>query len=94
MSARKVGLVKIISPNSAIRFPASASAVSHRSPCKPEKILSACKANATRNLEKLVAGNVTIVHGLAGGSKRYSWTDEDVVKAIAYVEYDQGEPLP
>jgi len=27
------------------------------------------------------------------GSKRYLWTEADVINAVAYVEYDQGEPL-
>ncbi|MBA2525263.1 MAG: hypothetical protein H0V18_05685 [Pyrinomonadaceae bacterium] len=27
------------------------------------------------------------------GSKRYLWTDEQLGGAIAYVLYDQGEPL-
>ena len=28
------------------------------------------------------------------GSKRYLWTEQDLLNAIAYVLYDQGEPLP
>jgi hypothetical protein len=28
------------------------------------------------------------------GSRRYLWTEQDLNNAIAYVEYDQGEPLP
>jgi hypothetical protein len=27
------------------------------------------------------------------GSKKYLWTEADVIKAVAYLEYDQGEPL-
>jgi hypothetical protein len=27
------------------------------------------------------------------GSKRYLWTEKELVDAIAYVMYDQGEPL-
>ena len=27
------------------------------------------------------------------GSKRYLWTESDVINAVVYVEYDQGEPL-
>ena len=28
-----------------------------------------------------------------GGSKKYLWTDKELANAIAYVQYDQGEPL-
>ena len=28
------------------------------------------------------------------GGKRYLWTERDVINAVVYVEYDQGEPLP
>jgi hypothetical protein len=27
------------------------------------------------------------------GSKRYLWTEQELINAIAYVMYDQGEPL-
>jgi hypothetical protein len=30
----------------------------------------------------------------ARGSKRRLWTEKDLLDAIAYVLYDQGEPLP
>ena len=26
--------------------------------------------------------------------QRYLWTEQDLINAIAYVLYDQGEPLP
>jgi hypothetical protein len=29
-----------------------------------------------------------------GGSKKYLWNEKALVDAIAYVLYDQGEPLP
>ena len=63
-------------------------------PCKPEKILSAFKANATRKLREAGCWKRDDSPWADRGSRRYLWTDEDVVKAIAYVEYDQGEPLP
>src|SRR6267142_2550832 len=63
-------------------------------PCKPEKILTAFKANATRKLREAGCWNSSDSPWADRGSKRYLWTDEDVVNAIAYVEYDQGEPLP
>ena len=59
--------------------------------CKPERVLIAFKANATRKLRE--AGLWLNSQGpwAERGSKRYLWTEEDLVNAIAYVEYDQGE---
>ena len=61
--------------------------------CKPERVLSAFKANATRKLKEAGYWKAKESPWARRGSKRYLWTDEDVVNAIAYVEYDQGEPL-
>ena len=63
-------------------------------PCKPEKVLGALKANATRKLREAGCWKSSDSPWALRGSRRYLWTDEDVVNAIAYVEYDQGEPLP
>lgn len=63
-------------------------------PCKPGKILAAFKASATRKLREANCWKRDDSPWADRGSKRYLWTDEDVVNAIAYVEYDQGEPLP
>jgi REP element-mobilizing transposase RayT len=63
-------------------------------PCKPEKILTAFKANATRKLREAGCWKNDDSPWADRGSKKYLWTEEDVVNAIAYVEYDQGEPLP
>ena len=62
--------------------------------CKPEKVLAALKANATRKLREAACWKSNDSPWADGGSRRYLWTDQDVVNAIAYVEYDQGEPLP
>ena len=62
--------------------------------CKPEKILTALKANATRKLREAGCWKRNDSPWADRGSKKYLWTEEDVVDAIAYVEYDQGEPLP
>jgi len=62
--------------------------------CKPEKILTAFKANATRKLREAGCWKSNDSPWADRGSKKYLWTEEDVVNAIAYVEYDQGEPLP
>ncbi len=62
--------------------------------CKPEKILAALKANATRKLREAGCWKSNDSPWANRGSKKYLWTEEDVVSAVAYVEYDQGEPLP
>ena len=62
--------------------------------CKPERVLSALKANATRSMRE--AGCWANEHSpwSAGGSRRYLWTLPSVQNAIAYVVAGQGEPLP
>ena len=62
-------------------------------PCKPEKILSAFKANATRKLREAGCWHSSRTPWVDRGSKRYLWTERDVINAVVYVEYDQGEPL-
>jgi REP element-mobilizing transposase RayT len=62
--------------------------------CKPEKILAAFKANATRKLREAGLWRSGRSPWVLRGSKRYLWTERDVINAVVYVEYDQGEPLP
>jgi hypothetical protein len=62
--------------------------------CKPEKILSALKANATRKLREAGCWKSSDSPWADKGSRWYLWTEQDLINAIAYVEYDQGEPLP
>jgi REP element-mobilizing transposase RayT len=60
---------------------------------KPEIALNAFKANATRSMRER---GLWIEDGSPWadkGSKRWLWTDNDVDGAIAYVKYEQGEPL-
>jgi REP element-mobilizing transposase RayT len=61
--------------------------------CSPDKVLNALKANATRKMRErgcwINAGRPWV----RGGSKRRLWTDQDIANAVAYVDYDQGEPL-
>ena len=59
--------------------------------CKPEKILIAFKANATRKLKEAGCWGSNDGPWAKGGSKRYLWTEKDVLNAVAYAEYDQGE---
>ncbi|MFN2499527.1 MAG: transposase [Pyrinomonadaceae bacterium] len=63
-------------------------------PCKPEKVLAAFKANATRELRESGCWHSSKTPWVDRGSKQYLWTERDVINAIVYVEYDQGEPLP
>ena len=60
---------------------------------KPERILSALKANATRSMRDAECWNSDLSPWVYRGSKRYLWTEKELVDAIAYVMYDQGEPL-
>jgi REP element-mobilizing transposase RayT len=55
-------------------------------PCKPEKILSAFKANATRKLREAGCWNSSRSPWVEKGSKKYLWTEPDVINAIVYVE--------
>jgi len=58
------------------------------------KVLTAFKANATRKLREAGCWKSNDSPWADRRSKKYLWTEQDVVNAIAYVEYDQGEPLP
>ena len=60
---------------------------------KPEKVLTAFKANATRKLREARSWDSKRSPWAYGGSKRYLWTEEQMGGAIAHVLYDQGEPL-
>lgn len=62
--------------------------------CNPETILIAFKANATRKLREAGCWRSRRTPWVGRGSKRYLWTESDVINAVEYVEYDQGEPLP
>jgi len=60
-------------------------------PCKPDHVLEAFKAYATRKLReaKLITGNVK--PWARHGSTVYLWTEEQVNRAIGYVIESQGE---
>ena len=59
-------------------------------PCKPELVLTALKANATRKLRE--AGYCDGESPWAKrGSKRYLWTEQDVIDAVVYVQFEQGD---
>ena len=63
--------------------------------CKPEKIVIGFKANATRKMREVNCWRSDRSPWVGGGgSKKYLWTEKELSDAIAYVLYDQGEPLP
>ena len=62
--------------------------------CGPSRILNALKANATRELREAGLWLSSGSPWADRGSKRYLWTEEHLMKAIDYVELDQGDSLP
>ena len=62
-------------------------------PCKPDPVLNALKANATRKLREAGYWRSSRSPWAERGSREYLWTENDVINAVVYVEYDQGEPL-
>ncbi len=59
--------------------------------CKPERILSALKANATRSMREAGCWKSDRSPWVYRGSKRYLWTERELLDGIAYVTYGQGE---
>jgi len=62
--------------------------------CDPEIVLRALKANATRKMREAGCWRSRQTPWARKGSKRCLWTHEQLIAAIVYVEYEQGEPLP
>jgi len=60
---------------------------------KPDAVLSALKANATRAMREAGLWTSTLSPWEHRGSKRYLWDEKQLADAIAYVECNQGEPL-
>lgn len=60
----------------------------------PDKVLSAFKANATRELRE--AGLVKIGSSVwsRGGSNRFLWKPRNVESAVNYTLHGQGDDLP
>ena len=61
---------------------------------KPERALSAFKANATRQMREDGAWQNESSPWAEKGSKRYLWTEQSIAKAMAYVINGQGDDLP
>ncbi len=60
---------------------------------KPDVVLSALKANATRAMREAGLWTTELSPWEFRGSKKYLWDEKQLADAIAYVDYDQGEPL-
>ena len=58
------------------------------------QVLNALKANATRTLREEGCWRSKHSPWVRRGSKRRLWTEKQLERAIAYVLYDQGLPLP
>ncbi|MDX6500593.1 MAG: hypothetical protein QOG23_3853 [Blastocatellia bacterium] len=62
-------------------------------PTLTERVRNAFKANSTRQMREAGCWKSERSPWAEGGSKRYLWTEEQLVNAIVYVQDDQGEPL-
>ncbi|MEW6126916.1 MAG: transposase [Acidobacteriota bacterium] len=62
--------------------------------CKPEPVLNAFKAYATRHLRKADVLSSDEKIWARHGSTPYLWTERQVEQAIDYVLYGQGDELP
>ncbi len=62
-------------------------------PCAPEIVLRALKANATRKMREAGCWTSTQTPWAEKGSKRWLWTYNQLEAAIAYVVDGQGVPL-
>ena len=60
---------------------------------RTNQVVSALKANATRAMSEARLWTSELSPWEFRGSKKYLWDDKQLADAIAYVEYDQGEPL-
>ena len=62
--------------------------------CRPEPVLKAFKANATRHMKERGCWAHRHSPWSEGGSRRYLWTERSVELAVEYVVDCQGSPLP
>jgi REP element-mobilizing transposase RayT len=60
---------------------------------KPDVMLSALKASATRSMREAGCWTSGLSPWAHRGSKKYLWTEQDLIDAIAYVLEGQGESL-
>ena len=61
---------------------------------KPEIVLNAFKANATRKMRESGCWQSTMSPWADKGSKRSLWNEESIARAVDYVINGQGDDLP
>ena len=61
---------------------------------RPERALTAFKANATRQMRQDRVWTADDSPWVEKGSKRYLWNERSLARAIDYVLYGQGDELP
>jgi len=61
---------------------------------KPEMVLNALKANATRTMREQGCWQGTMSPWADKGSKRNLWNEESIARAVDYVINGQGDDLP
>jgi REP element-mobilizing transposase RayT len=62
--------------------------------CRALNVLQVLKAHATRTMKKNGCWAGKRSPWAYRGSRKKLWTEKDLMEAIVYVEYGQGEPLP
>jgi REP element-mobilizing transposase RayT len=60
-------------------------------PCESKRVLNAFKANATRKLRETGCYTSAGSPWAKRGSRENLWTEPDVIAAVVYVQYEQGE---
>jgi len=61
--------------------------------CNSKKVRATLKANATRSMRESGCWKSESTPWAEKGSRRFLWTEKDLLDAINYVLYDQGDPL-
>lgn len=62
--------------------------------CDSRRVRTTLKANATRAMRELGCWQSPRTPWAEKGSRRFLWTEEQLIAAIDYVLYGQGDPLP
>ena len=62
--------------------------------CHSKKVRAVFKANATRTMREAGCWEGDRSPWSGGGSRRYIWTEQQLIEAIDYVLYGQGDELP
>ena len=62
--------------------------------CHSKRVRAALKANATRTMRESGCWESERSPWSGGGSRRFIWTEQQLIEAIDYVLYGQGDKLP